>query len=177
MSSVQQTSQQAMKDVYFKLKVHHLSHFLISLFKLNDLPFSMQIEYVMENYLDTPKEDIQTTRAKHVSLINMTRIKDNNVRIIKCNTFTIGNNPDVNQTNSCTNDIDSFDTNYAILAFNVRRILNLNRQYEDCKRTAKSARNRIQARQDFKAQKRAIEKDKSECKRNIRDVMLEIYNR
>jgi hypothetical protein len=184
MSQQQISRSKAVKDLYYKLKVHHLSYFLISLFKINDKPFGIQIEYVMENYLDTPTQKVAAVStyplAKHISLINMAKIENHDpayIRTIKINTLTIGGNCETNQTRSCNKDIDSFDTSYATLAFNVRRILNLNKRYEEHKKVAKTARNRIDSKSTFKQQKKSIDKEKSECKKNIRDLMLEIYDR
>lgn len=155
---------------FLKLRVHHLSYFLINLWQSYGNPSKIEIKFNMENYVDTPSS--KSPKAVMFDDLTLEKINEK-VHVTRTNEFVFQKTRNENtQATICSHSI--FDSAFKQLDENIIKILDINKVIKQLKKSKKAG---VEIdKHHYKSLLKGYEKEKSEAKRNIRNVIISLYS-
>ena len=162
--------EQNLDKKFLKLKIHHLSHYIIDLYSRGNIPVSLNIKFIMENFQSTSnskRDKVVTIRQIVMTATSMT-VKD---------TIRMGADK---KAMSMTTDVSQgyFQSIFLELSTNIDGILNVNRRLEDLKKQKKKWVKPMtyELKATYKKDKKILENARSVYKDNLKQVLEGLFN-
>jgi FtsZ-binding cell division protein ZapB len=186
-SEEDEPQQQEHKRKFLTLRVHHLSLYEIELeyFSSKKEPYSIDINFVMENHHDVPSPSNNIPTAIHSSKLHLGKHLDDNMQIIikkiKINTLTINERKEFVHLICPSIDVKSFDDLFTQFEFCIDQILALNKDIKEYKEHRRSDRKHDKhtfpvKKEFYKKQLKQLEHQRSEVKKELRAILVKLYS-
>jgi hypothetical protein len=188
-SEEDEPQQQEHKRKFLTLRVHHLSYYEIELeyFSSKKEPYSIDINFVMENHHDIPSPENNKPQVLHCSRIHLSKFLGNDMNIKLNSSLThsikIRNVTDISTSIRLPKitTIYDFDDLFTQLEFNIDQILALNKDIKEYKEHRRSDRKHDKhtfpvKKEFYKKQLKQLEHQRSEVKKELRAILVKLYS-
>ncbi len=162
---------------FLTLRVHHLSYYIIYLHFLNGNPFNITIDFMMDNFVDTPNTK-EAGKMIHDSKLSISKINNNGVYSIdarKINILRYNSKTDVSDMTNLNISMSTFESIFKTLEENIDLVLATDKEMKKYKKF-KKANKKVIDKYVYRSQIKSYEKIKSEARKEIRKTLVKLYS-